>query len=117
MSSTAIDTPAKFFTDLGGLHDAKVLAIHWGNALASLSLDLDDINANFQGLPEYQGRSPATVRFNGVTGLRLSIDAPSDGPLRIYEIECTNSGGILSLAVLLAPGGKLTFGCQSIDLA
>lgn len=117
MSQSAIENPAKFFTDLGGLHDSKVVAIRWDIAMASLSLALDDINANFQGLPEYRGRSPATVRFNGVTGLSLNFDAPIDGPLRIYEIECNNMGNVLSLEVRLAPGGRLAFSSKSVDLA
>ena len=117
MTATTIGAPAKFFTDLGGLHDAKVLAIDWDNVAASLSLAVDDINSNFKGLPEYRGRAPATVRFSGVTGLGLHFDAPNDGPLRVYEIECTESGSDLSLAVMLAPGGKLVFSCRSVDLA
>jgi len=58
-----IADPADFFARLGGLHDCTILAATFEVAGQRLVLSIDDLNWNFEGLPEYPGPRPAKLVF------------------------------------------------------
>lgn len=101
---------------LGGLHDARVMSLAWNAEDRTFSLVVDDINANTSGLPEYPGRSMATLVFSGVTLLQAEADLALDG-LMIFEwiIARKEPEGFCS-SISLSPGGRLAIECRHIDI-
>lgn len=101
---------------LGGLHDAMVMSLTWNAEKRTLSVVVDDINANTSGLPEYPGRSMATFVFSGVTLLHAEVDLALDG-LMIFEwiISRKEPDGYCS-SISFSPDGRLAIECRHIDI-
>ena len=107
---------ASFIQSLGGLHDAEATALVWTPAQAEIRISVADINANFEGLPEYEGKRPGTFIFSGVTDVVWSVDRP-DSRLKIYdwEIELIPEGCISTIKI--SPSGRLVIHCAAIALS
>jgi hypothetical protein len=73
-----------FLLKLGGLHDATVVAIDWQLESRTLEFVLDDLYANFSGLPEYPGRHKAVIRLEGVSRIDFNVEVTER--LRVFEI-------------------------------
>jgi hypothetical protein len=114
---TVISNAKAFFTSMGGLHDADIRQIVWNALARSLSLEIDDLNANSLGFPEYPGAEPSTFVFYGAEGLTFSCDAFADDIQRVYDVEIEEmGGGKLRCTLLISPGGRFTFGFSSVNL-
>jgi hypothetical protein len=73
-----------FLFKLGGLHDSTLVAINWQLESRTLEFVLDDLYANFGGLPEYPGRHKAVIKLEGVSRVDFNVDATER--LRVFEI-------------------------------
>lgn len=94
-----------FLFSLGGLHDSVVISIDWQIESNTLEFTLDDLYANFHGLPEYPGRHGGAIKFQGVSQVDFSVN--SSEKLRIFEIlpaECHTN----KIVAKFSPGGMLT---------
>ena len=113
--SRSIETPARFFAELGNLHDAKIDAMDWNPAEQKVVLALDDLYSNFVGLPEYIGKQPVCLILSGVS--RLEIEVTLDAfPLRIvdFEIDDTISDAKMKVIASFGPSGFIRATCDSI---
>jgi hypothetical protein len=101
---------------LGGLHDAEVVSLVWMPAQAEIRMSVEDINANFDGLPEYGGPTPAAFVFSGVTDVEWAVDRP-DPRLKIYDWDIVPIAGGYRSEVRISPSGKLVIQCADIERA
>ena len=99
---------------LGGLHDARVMSLAWHPYDRTLLIVVDDINANTNGLPEYPGKTEATLVFSEVTLLRIDADLACDGLLIFDWIISRNEPDVYSSSMVLSPGGRLAIECRHI---
>lgn len=102
--------PLSFFAALGGLHDADIARIEWEAVARSLSVEVDDLNANFYGLPEYQGKQPAKVIFSEVQDLSINCDGLEGDVQRIYRLQVEEKKDAprqFGLEILIAPSGRI----------
>lgn len=76
---------------------------------------IEDVNACFDGLPEYPGLEPACLVFTGVSAFHFEC-APADSRLRVYETSIPGNGEALSLEIRFWPGGKLTVSFAAMSL-
>lgn len=86
ITHTDIPDAAALFLTLGGLHDARFHASA-NPSDKTLTLEVDDINANLLGLPEYPGKNPAIFVFSNVAGLDMDYDVDDARNCRIYDME------------------------------
>lgn len=114
MQATQIRDAAKHFSNLGSMHDAKLLALRWDPQSRELTLDLNDFQANFHGLPEYKGPSPGSLVFSDVSSLSIDCEMTNTGTLRVFDISCQATGPLHEVTVALAPDGKIHVVCRSI---
>ena len=99
---------------LGGLHDARVTSLAWHPDDRTLLMVVDDINANTNGLPEYPGKTEATLVFSEVTLLHIEADLACDGLLIFDWIISRKEPDGYSSSVVLSPGGRLAIECRKI---
>ncbi|BBB68328.1 hypothetical protein UNDYM_4075 [Undibacterium sp. YM2] len=110
MMHTDIPDPAAFFLALGGLHDTRFHASA-NPSDKTLTLEIDDINANFLGLPEYPGKEPALFIFSNVAGLDMNYDVDDASNCRIYDMEIKTEWDARrsTMNISISPGGRLSF--------
>jgi hypothetical protein len=109
-----IQDVAKFFAELGGLHDAKVLQVNWTPKSSELAVSVDDLRANFAGLPEHGGTKPAALVFGAVSRISLSGEGQELGILRLFDIECSNKSNVVTM--LFSPGGRMEVEFETLTL-
>ncbi len=115
MTSEIVSDPAAFFSDLGGLHDTEIERIDFDPNERSLALTLDDLHANFEGLPEDRGRRPCILRFTGVARFAVDFDVSTDWAVRITDtIVAQDAAGFRIVFQLNLGGGPLTHGNEGI---
>lgn len=116
---TQIEQPMQFFDQLGGLHDAQIESINWDSNQRSISLRVDDLNANFEGLPEYGGRMHASIEFADVSNVQLVCDAFAGDVQRIYRINLhqRDSGKGYAIKMSISPSGEACFDFESLTVA
>lgn len=116
---TAITDPESFFNGLGGLHDSLLERITWDANQSALSIQVDDIHANFEGLGDDPGRQPATLTFSSVEGISLQCDAVMSDTQMIYKLTAKTEAGTNRLLATLhiSPCGEIqfTFGLLHLD--
>jgi hypothetical protein len=101
---------------LGGLHDATIISLAWSAEDRRLLIEIDDINSNTNGLPEYPGPIRATFVFSEVTLLELKADLAEDG-LMVYEWKMSRKGpDRQASSISLTPGGELAIECRSVEI-
>ncbi len=106
-----IDDATAYFARLGELHDVEIANIDI--SAQTLKIAVDDINANFEGLADYQGGQSAVLTFRGVTALHVDVDV--DEGLRISQLQiASDSLGLAMVIHLNVGGGSATGGCSSI---
>lgn len=110
--------PVQFFSKLGGLHDTQILNISWDIPLRKVSLRLDDLNANFEGLSDYQGLRASTLVLNGVSDTNIACQTFVGDRHTIYELSVIEhlESNSFRLLFLLSPGGKIELSCESLEL-
>jgi hypothetical protein len=106
----------RLIKSLGGLHDAEVVSLVWMPAQAEIRMFVADINANFDGLPEYEGPTPAVFIFSGVTDVEWLVDRP-DPQLKIFDWDIVPIAAGYRSEVGISPSGKLVIQCAAIDRA
>jgi hypothetical protein len=110
-----ITAPVSFFHELGNLHDARITEFQWDPGKREVTIVIDDLYANFAGLPEYVRLQPARLIMSGVC--RVQMDVASDiFPLRImdFEVEEPGSGAQRNITVTFDPSGRVRIECDSI---
>ena len=111
-----VEDVVQLIQSLGGLHDSEVVSLVWTPAQAEVRMALEDINANFDGLPEYEGPVPAIFVFSGVTDVEWTVDSP-DSRLKIYDWDLVPIAGGYRSEVRISPSGKLVIQCAAIAKA
>ena len=106
-----VDSPEFFFAELGGLHDADIRVITWNPEKRSVEIDVDDLNANFDGLPEYPGKRPAILAFGDVQNLALNCDGQQGDIQRVYRFKVLRNeiSGQFEASLIFSPSGQLNF--------
>jgi hypothetical protein len=95
-------------TVLGGLHDAVLSRFLWQSQDNRLELEIDDLHANFRGLPGYEGPTRATLVFTRVTHLDIHMNFCTEG-LMIYDWKSDRVGPEnCTSEILFSPGGRIT---------
>ena len=101
-----IESPETFLDRLGGLHDARVLALDFNVTERRLSVAIDDLNSNFDGLQDYAGKLPALLNFHGVEEIESSLQVGSK-ELNVFECQMVPSSSTLRIEFKFSPGGRL----------
>lgn len=116
--TTLIIDPVSFFHALGGLHDAGIDQIRWDVTARTMTIGVDDLNANFEGLAEYGGQRQAFITFTEIEDVSLQCDARADDVQRIYRLEVTEENGAKKYRVLMriGPSGRLCLDCRSVSI-
>lgn len=115
METVTVDDPLVYFDSLGGLHDAEVLSLDCNFAVRTVRLSVDDINSNFVGLPEYPGLRRGVVVFERVESVLIDIE-PTDGALRIYDIEIGVDNDASIVLITLSPAGRLSWRFETVGI-
>jgi len=107
---TDIPDPAAFFLALGGLHDARFHASA-NPSDKTLTLEINDINANLLGMPGYPGKDLAIFVFSIVSDVDMDYDIDDASNCRIYDLEIKNenNSGRSTANISISSGGRLTF--------
>jgi hypothetical protein len=111
-----LDDPVVFFQNLGGLHDAEMEYIKWNVLTKVVMIEVLDLNANFEGLPEYSGTKRATVEFFNVENLAMSFDGSPEDVQRIYRLKVLKKSddGKFEVTLNFVPSGRLSIDCDSV---
>lgn len=105
----------QFIESLGGLHDAALLKLVWRAAEKRMEIEIDDLHANFGGLPEYQGPTKATFVFSDVTRLNVEADLTESG-LMLYDWKFEKSDAPnFACEITFSPSGRVLIGCAGIE--
>lgn len=111
-----IENPTSYFDELGDLHDGKIITINLNEANNSVSLRLEDLHCNFQGLPEYQGLMPVEIIFEGITEVEKLLDLRSPATIYTLEIFETGNDASLDVDIKISPEGRFNFQCSSVSV-
>jgi hypothetical protein len=74
MEITKMINLEELLEESGDLHDAVVLGVHLDLTNKSIQLDIDDLNVNYEGLPEYKGRMSGNVQLSGLNNISLEFE-------------------------------------------
>ncbi len=110
-----IDHPETFIHDTGELHDSEILRVEWDVSQHRVSIGLDDLNSNFEGLPEYRGLMPADLVFDQVTAFSVLVD-PATDQRHIYGIDISKVSDAYDVVIHTSPGGTITLSCKELLL-
>lgn len=110
-----LPAPASFFRDLGNLHDAVVTQVTWNPVLREIAIVVDDLYANFVGLPEYPGLQRASLNMAGVVRIQSDVTSDRFKPRILdLEIEQTQPAVQIKVSVKFNSSGSLSIECSSI---
>jgi hypothetical protein len=110
-----LPAPVSFFRDLGNLHDAVVTQVTWNPVLREIAIVVDDLYANFVGLPEYPGLQRTSLNMAGVVRMQSDVTSDRFKPRILdLEIEQTHSAAQLRVSINFDASGSLTIECSSI---
>ena len=104
----------QFIEDLGGLHDARIVDLFWYSSDRRLELQIDDIHANSQGLPEAANPEGGTFIFFEVATFLIDADLGIHD-IAIYEWVANMEGKRVRSTILCSPGGRLEIECERIE--
>ena len=110
-----IKNPVAYFNELGGLHDARIIAVSWNKGEKTLRISVDDLNSNFLNLPEYQGTRQVDILFTGVRRLDLNIQI-FEASFSIYDLEIKKNEKHYCVDIRCSPGGNFNFQCKSVKV-
>jgi hypothetical protein len=105
---------ADYFDKKGDLHDCVVDLFQWQPSSKSIEVRLLDVNANFHGLPEYEGLTPCILRFKGVEDVSFDISSLSE-KLRLYEVEVSLAQASSALKMFFSPAGSMAFSFAGVE--
>jgi hypothetical protein len=115
VDESSLPSPASFFRELGNLHDAIVTQVTWSPVQREIAIVVDDLYANFVGLPEYPGLQRATLIMTGVSRMQSDVTSDRFRPRILdLEIEQTHSAVQIRVSVKFDSSGSLSIECSSI---
>jgi hypothetical protein len=115
IDESSLPSPASFFKELGNLHDAIVTQVTWNPVQREIVIVVDDLYANFVGLPEYPGLQRAALIMAGVSRMQSDVTSDRFKPRILdLEIEQTHSAVQNRVSVKFDPSGSLSIECSSI---
>ncbi len=119
MNYVFLDDPESYFQELGGIHDANIEQIVWEPIERTVSLCVDDLNSNFEGLPSYGGPVRSKFCFRDIEQIQLSCDAFSGDAQRIYKLAVflERDSQRYSADLRISPGGRMSFTFRSVDMS
>jgi len=103
MRAGNIERPENFVREKGGLHDARINRVHFDTQARLLTLDLNDLDKNLEGLPEYRGARPCSLLLHNVKA--FSLDVETGEGVRIGEARISGGQGEYLLEIDLNLGG------------
>jgi len=111
--------PVGYLAGLGHLHDAVIVGAQFDSDEHRFSLEVDDLNSNLQGLPEYPGLLPATIVFDGVRNLVLRELEKLELHGSIYRLTCSASETAhaqeaCDVDLKIWPSGAVEFSCRAV---
>ncbi len=115
MENTLLDNPEEYFSNLGGLHDARIEGVNWSLSNKKIIVSIDDINSNFEGLPNYKGLVSANILFNHVHEFKLNFSL-EEHYLSIYDLEIVSNNLDIIVNLKCWPEGVLQVRCKSIGV-
>lgn len=98
-----------------GFHDAVIESFQLLPEAAVARLGIDDVHANFRGLPGYEGERIPAELVVGFREMVLGVDMYGPG-LTIYDCEIEANEDGETLIVKLAPSGTLRFAVRTFEL-
>lgn len=104
MSENQIADPVHYFAQLGGLHDVWINKISYDAEQRCLVIGLDDIDANFEGLPDYAGVEPCVLAFENVE--RVLLDVETNEGICISAARVFKENSLFRLELDLRLGGR-----------
>lgn len=110
-----MENPEIFFAELGGAHDARITNFSWDKFNKTLTIGLDDLNSNFLGLPEYQGKRPVAFVFAGVSTFDMDVQLIND-QLNVYDIEVNTANENYMFHIKCSPGGYFKYQCEDVQI-
>lgn len=115
MITNKVENPKEFFEKLGGIHDAVIESFSWESDKKELTLEIDDLNSCFEGLPEYVGLCPVTVVFSKISFLDLNLQVFSDN-ISVYDLEISAIKDGHQIEIKCSPGGLIKIVCDNITV-
>ncbi|MRD46058.1 hypothetical protein GHT07_02115 [Caenimonas koreensis DSM 17982] len=94
----------EYLLKLGGLHDARLVAMNWHVESQVVEFVVDDIYANFLGLPEYPGRQSGVIRLEGVSHVEFAVEASQE--LKLFELLPAEDHAD-EVVAKFSPGGRV----------
>lgn len=104
----------EFIEEKGGLHDCVANGFSWCEANC-LEISIFDINANFDGLPEYPGPQPGLMIFDGIHSVEVD-GITAKGGLKIYEVKCGAREDQIILEFMFSPSGRIAVCADNVSL-
>ena len=99
---------------MGNLHDCRVTRWSWDLVSRTGEILIEDMYANFAGLPEYAGPQAGRLRFRGLQHCIVDAVASSD-LLNIDECVIEPSSEQLMIRIVFWPSGQLRLICAEAD--
>jgi hypothetical protein len=112
-----IGDPVAFFHKLGGLHDARVLWVSWGEG--EFRMVVDNLHADFmdgtEPSPDFPGYSarPATVVFTGVKDVAGHVRQEAG---YISDVEIASLRDCYRVSIVGTDTWMFAFDCVSVGL-
>lgn len=109
-----IEAPTLFFDELGNLHDARIRLFEWDPIRGEIVFVFDDLYANFEGLPEYEGAQPVRLVLSDVSDIEINMTSDNSQLWVLdFEVEEDSAESKLRVLVNLATG-LIRVECSSI---
>jgi hypothetical protein len=104
---------SRWLEELGGLHDSRMTFFRYDVENSDIEIGIDDLYWNFEGMPEYPGATPATLRFSNVSDVAIEWRDVEDG-FWIVDSSCT-SGLQPRVTFTRNCGDKLAFSFEQAE--
>jgi len=109
-----IKSPDSFFGDLGNLHDSQIIEIRWKPTHRQALVVVDDMYANFVGLPEQMGIQPAQIIATNVSKIEMAVEN-DEFPLRVMDMEAITQPDLsVDIVIKLDPSGSIRINCTAV---
>jgi hypothetical protein len=104
----------EFIGEKGDLHDCRINGFLWSET-NRLEISIFDINANFDGLPEYPGPQPGLMVFDGIHSVEVD-GITAKGGLKVYEVKCGAREDQIIFEFMFSPSGRIAVCADNVSL-